>query len=644
MSINQNTDTLISIGDLLKKHNSEKKRFFIPAYQRGYRWTKRHVDYLINDIFEFKSYLEENQGGPDEFFCLQPLVTKMVDETKYPSFKGYIEVIDGQQRLTTILLILQAIHGLIRKKDPDEDDSITLFPRRYEIKYETRKSSEEWLEKIKDLTSMDCSEAQNIINDNCDYYHLVEAFICAYGKFESMEYDELKNFRDFLYKSVKFIPYEPQLTNVSNNDIFNDINAGKIELNNAELIKALLVQDSNLKNHEKDEPKINTIALKWDEVEITLQNKEFWGFIYSPNHPYTYDTRIEYLLDLIYKKSKENKDYEYFTFDQVNRKYVTYTDKLAFTEDTWGEIKNLYDTLVEWYNNRPLYHRIGYLLEFSKDETILTLRERLKGQKKDAQIHSLNQLINESLSSVSCYNLFHGNRELTQILFLYNVMAEDKRIGSNARFSFADYKNVKQEKNGWDQEHIASNTDYKIKKDDRRKFAGDMFEYFTGEEYSDDFEPTDIDKFVESLEESEKHILNRLIEAANAEDYSEDELTSLFNDILELFKTSSDGFNDTAVTEKGTVSEKNFIWNFALLNASTNRSYGNSLFPVKRKRILNDEYKVYTPVGTRNVFEKAYSRKLTNMMAWTREDALAYWYEICKVLAPFINLRLPFNK
>ena len=95
--------------------------------------------------------------------------------------------------------------------------------------------------------------------------------------------------------------------------------------------------------------------------------------------------------------------------------------------------------------------------------------------------------------------------------------------------------------------------------------------------------------------------------------------------------------------EKTKKEEKDFIWNFVLLNAKTNRSYGNNIFPVKRKRILQDEYNVYTPVGTRNVFEKAYSRKSDQMLYWSKSDAKSYWEDLKSVLNSYVKLSLPFR-
>jgi uncharacterized protein with ParB-like and HNH nuclease domain len=64
------------------------KEFFIPSYQRGYRWTKRQVEDLLNDVFEFYEKTKEK----NEFYCLQPIV--VTDRN------GKWELIDGQQRLT----------------------------------------------------------------------------------------------------------------------------------------------------------------------------------------------------------------------------------------------------------------------------------------------------------------------------------------------------------------------------------------------------------------------------------------------------------------------------------------------------------------------------------------------------------------
>ncbi len=124
----------------------------------------------------------------------------------------------------------------------------------------------------------------------------------------------------------------------------------------------------------------------------------------------------------------------------------------------------------------------------------------------------------------------------------------------------------------------------------------------------------------------------------------ETDIAKLYEAVQEHFKSDEDEFGTITLLDGKTIrEEKDFIWNFVLLNAETNRSYGNHIFPVKRRRILQDEFDVYTPIGTRNVFEKAYSRKIDQILYWSKTDARSYWEDLKSVLSPYIQLSLPFN-
>jgi len=78
-----------------------EENFFIPSYQRGYRWGEQQVSELLKDIVEFVKDKNKENG----FYCLQPVVVKehtWQDNTNI--LQGY-SVIDGQQRLTTLVTI-----------------------------------------------------------------------------------------------------------------------------------------------------------------------------------------------------------------------------------------------------------------------------------------------------------------------------------------------------------------------------------------------------------------------------------------------------------------------------------------------------------------------------------------------------------
>ena len=82
---------------------------------------------------------------------------------------------------------------------------------------------------------------------------------------------------------------------------------------------------------------------------------------------------------------------------------------------------------------------------------------------------------------------------------------------------------------------------------------------------------------------------------------------------------------------------KNGIGNLTLLDAETNRSYGNSLFCTKR-RIIIDRIKqgVFVPVATQYIFAKFYDEKGTNRSIWSKDDMEAYQRYIVKMLSDYL--------
>ena len=710
---------LLSIEDLL----ASKFNFFIPAYQRGYRWRAEQVKLLIQDI---QQYIDDKCPS----YSIQAIVVKEKDS--YTS----LEVIDGQQRLTTILIILQALYTLeyipsLKQQLRIPSDELLKYgfnpipiikPSLYSVDYETRVESQIWLREITEafLKDDNGAELDKLKNRNSDYYHFVEAFETAFSVFESFSKEsrqKLPVFVDTLMKNSFFIWYNISQTDASDSevDIFDRLNATKIALNNAELIKAIFLQESHFGNKTH---KRNQLAIDWDRIEKRLQDPSFWGFIYSTQHPYKYETHIEYIFDLLQRKTKDEEDNFHFTFNAYYNEYIRYIeskDKLKYVEECWEEVNETMLMLEEWYNDKTCYHYIGYLLEYGdiqaatikelatklkvdvtevketceclgykdadnqlfvgecvdeiissitkkydnknkvdlkKSITIPILKELLQGCSKHERNEKLKALIRNSLTDVKAHNQFykHSGNNLEQLLFLLNIETEERRKSDTARFSFSEYKKIDNDP-GWNLEHVASNTDYVPTYEEKDKLAYSLLEYFTGIKKSDD-----IEKYRESIklieDSKEKELCDDILGILQIKENNEEninEIKKIYTNVLEFFCSDKDDFkyNIEYTGGKKNVHEKDFIWNFALLNASTNKSYGNDIYPLKRKRIISDEESVYTPICTRAMFEKAYSKKLKNLMAWTRTDAYDYWNYICDTLKEFLpnpsEFKLPFN-
>ena len=73
-----------------------------------------------------------------------------------------------------------------------------------------------------------------------------------------------------------------------------------------------------------------------------------------------------------------------------------------------------------------------------------------------------------------------------------------------------------------------------------------------------------------------------------------------------------------------------------MLDAKTNRTYKNAVFPIKRRWILRrDKEGIYVPVCTRNVFLKYYSKTIDDMMFWKQEDGQNYRDALLEMLEHF---------
>ena len=91
--------------------SGKKERFIIPEYQRPYAWTDEEVQTLFDDLVE---YTQERMDSP---YFLGTIVSYTNDDKEQ-------EIIDGQQRITTLCLLLRAIYTKIEKMDhTDERDN-----------------------------------------------------------------------------------------------------------------------------------------------------------------------------------------------------------------------------------------------------------------------------------------------------------------------------------------------------------------------------------------------------------------------------------------------------------------------------------------------------------------------------------------
>ena len=572
-----NTIELCEINKLINK------AFHIPTYQRGYRWDERQVMDLLDDLYEFKSSANTNAG---EFYCLQPIVVKKNDEQ--------YEVIDGQQRLTTILIILKYLK--MRKL--------------FSIDYATREGSKAFLESIEDHID---DEDQDT---NIDFYFMRIAYKTVKDWFErkieeNEEYSLETEMTTYFLRHCKVIWYEVD-EKADVESIFTRLNIGKIPLTNAELIKALLLRSSNYSEEEAGDDKISylrrlEIANEWDQIENTLQDDKVWYFI---NPKKQTDVRIEYLFDITYLMERSSD--EYATFHEAYNKLNSMN-----VEQVWQDIKDRFQLIMEWYHDQILYHLIGFLSSSDQMQTIVsdlvydynTYRYTKKEFEKEV-IQRVRDRV-KRITSIEDLDYDTDGKEITTILLLFNVVTVMRKSNAYSRFPFDRYK-----KNQWSLEHIHAQQAVGILNSEETMLAWlddhlQSFKTFIGSDASD-----------------ERNIRYREV-VKKIEDFDRKGITR------EKFSVLFEAISEIIESDYGT--DLNNLSNLALLEKEINTSLSNSFFDVKRRKIVEkDRNGEFIPVCTRNVFLKYYSEDATQIHYWNQADREDYLQAIKNELFDFL--------
>lgn len=430
---------------IYRKTISELKsyRFYVPSYQRGYRWTEFDVRALLNDISDFS-----NEGN--RTYCLQPLIVREKKDGAY-------EVVDGQQRLTTIHIFMKIAQQEIRSAVPP-----------FELSYETREESTGFLEELSDDTWEN--------NKNIDFYYMGQAYK-AMNQWLDEQPDRsvaVQELNTKMRKSVFFIWYEiPQDSDPI--AIFTKVNLGKIPLTNAELIKALLLNKENFRGDDALRKQLR-MAASWDRIEQGLHNERFWYFL---NNSEESSTRIDMIFDLLAKEYNRNilKDgisekQGYFSFLVFSAAMEMAEGKGRFIDALWDDVEQIYAEFCSWYEDLDKYHVIGYLISADLKEVdqirCLTAGKR-KSEAKSILLDQTKTLKNyiqkKNNGKIDWRMLTLGDsREkkiIRQVLLLFNIATLVCKGEKQYRFPFDIFKKEK-----WDIEHIHATADYTDEPDD----------------------------------------------------------------------------------------------------------------------------------------------------------------------------------
>jgi hypothetical protein len=337
------------------------------------------------------------------------------------------------------------------------------------------------------------------------------------------------------------------------------------------------------------------MASEWDRIEFTLQNDEFWSFITEESNEMP--TRIEYIFNAMAKKSSSDDDY--YTF-----RYFIERLEESSVRVIWSEVKTYFMTFEDWFNDRELFHLIGYLVICG--EKVEQIKEFARGKSKaEFKKHVNNKISNHVKYNISELDYEYKPREITKVLLLFNIITILKMKGYNARFSFNSYKKEK-----WSLEHIhAQNTEG----------LSTVKQWMAWiEEHLKSLERINPTTFKDTIEK---------MKSFNETNITAEKFNILFQEVGDCIK---DQFSD----------DMHLISNLALLDRNSNSKLNNSFFDVKRELIVSmDKNGEFIPLCTRNVFLKYYSKNANELHFWGPQDRRDYYEEIIHTLHQYVPLQ-----
>lgn len=543
-----------------------KGHFYVPAYQRGYRWGREEVSRLLEDIWESK----------DKSYYLQPVVVKKYGEEW--------ELVDGQQRLTTLFLILQYM----------KHEGLQNSGAEYSLRYETREDSADYIK----------APNPGLSQKNIDFFHIFEAYSCISEWFDGHGHRRqfvANAFYGALFEHVKVIWYEAS-EDVDANTLFRRLNVGRIPLTDAELVKAVLL--SHGQGGAGGTDRALEIAAQWDSFERDLRDPELWAFITAK--PSEDPTHIDLLLETLAQGPTGRDRPPFYTFNTLKDRIST--DPYPF----WNDVVEMHAVALGWHANRDYFHKIGFLVA-QREATFSTLLARSRDKSKSVFESELDELIRAyvRLSPTGLGELTYQSDKTSRVLLLMNVETIRQRKHSSERYSFKEHAEGR-----WSLEHIHAQSAEGIRRS-KDHWAAWLSLHRRALEAIDRGDP------------AEKHsVLTKTDEVLAGSDIKQGDFQELELQFTTLLSLDSDTSDDAMHS----------IGNLTLLDSGDNSVLGNSVFAVKRAEILkHDREGSYIPVCTRDVFLKYYSPADEHQMHfWSSHDREHYLRAMTSVLSDYL--------
>lgn len=571
-----NNDFIYSVKEIFSTFLKGKGKdgFYIAPYQRGFKWGK-YVRVMLQDI---KNACDRN-SDKDYYLNFISIVETEVEGNHY------FELIDGQQRITTIVLFWSLFYKF--KDELDTNLSITYDGISHELtdKLVISRQRDEPLNILFDLNT-DVSDTQ----DNFYLRGAIKEILDFFNELKAEHYN-FQKYLSYFSNHVKIIINEEKL-GISAAEIFGNLNSNKVDLTDTYLVKGLLLSlasrdtdNQEAKRYREIMESRTVMGRLWDEIYYWTDSKPVKLFFFGPTFP---TDKSMHPLDILIRMTAEelniniesdiDDSYPIFNnlYKHVNRNSSA-THFLEVLKSKYWFFKRLYES-----KDNTIYNLLGLvLLNFGNSlEKRVGLLKELSAKKDDSEILTLLRERQFSIiQHIDVAALLYGKHDKDISKILLAISAIDDQLGSFAKFNFYNYLNTE---NGWSIEHIFPQN-ITISKQSKI-YINNWLSTFQ----------RDVDVRLEDLENFKA--TTEAIYAIEGKPEKKTELIQLTQKATEIFErivASLDIQTDS-------------VGNLALLGLVDNIKLSNALFEEKKYRLLSYTGKgSFVPKHTFSIFNKS---------------------------------------
>ncbi|MGL2807355.1 DUF262 domain-containing protein [Helicobacter pylori] len=371
----------------------------IPDYQRPYQWTEKNCEKLLDDLFSSYEYYKESG-----YFC-GSLVLIVINTDSETNAETY-DIVDGQQRLSTFILLAKVLADLYSErlteesKDYLQESLITKYGKKDRLNF-----SAVGFNSKKDFQYALTSFNDAPINNNKNNY--LKNAICLKNYLRKKEIEDINDFIEWLYFKVVFITITcPDADKALR--IFNVLNARGLPLNATDIFKGELLKHA--KEHEREEfvSRWNDLSQKCSDNDLKIETLFSWYLTYL--NPVT---------------SKEKMEKRLVTwFNKLNKPPLEYFKGVEDFYNAYGEVLEMQDRHAHLlsYKDDDYLHVIlcTSLLHHYSDQDIEALKELL------VKFYYQNWVAGRTNSKIgqTCCNIINALKEKKSIENIASIVKQ----------------------------------------------------------------------------------------------------------------------------------------------------------------------------------------------------------------------------